>query len=154
VWQELPLPFTIESDRSLGPAIISDHDGHRFPDARFFPMFRAIDALEGTSGVAPVHWPAIDFITDRGNLRRLMRWATPTNKKQSWRIELQLAGKKSVLLSGWNDRTTMFTQPNFYGFSFERHTTRFVPGCEAGKPAHIRSVKYVRSISGYDSKCR
>jgi hypothetical protein len=62
-------------------------------------------------------------------------------KKQDWRIDLQLAGEKTVLLSRqWEHRPFATAS---YGLSFERAVTSDAPGCEDGAPGHIRVVSYV-----------
>lgn len=48
---------------------------HMGKESALLPLFRTVDMLvsEGTIENA-VDWPAVDFVTDRNNLRKLLRW--------------------------------------------------------------------------------
>lgn len=63
-------------------------------------------------------------------------------RKQSFRIDLQLAGEKTVLCNRWEAKTKMKTFGS-YGYSFEEAITRAAPGCETGVGGHHRIITYV-----------
>lgn len=94
-----------------------------------------------------VHWPSVDFVTDRSNLRKLLRWSE--NKSgDAFRIDTQLAGDKTVLMNRWEKRTREHGQSTSYGFNFEDATTAPVAGCEK-TTSHHRIVKYVSEEISY-----
>lgn len=113
------------------------------------PLFRAVDIVAKTKKDV-IDWPSVDFVTDRNNLRKLLRWITGTGgQKSEFRIDMQLAGKRTVLLNRWEQFTTRYAreESSGYGFSFERATTTPETGCEQGV-SHHRVLKYV-SYSGF-----
>lgn len=106
------------------------------------PLFKAIDAYSELAGATIVDWAGIDFVTDRNNLRKLLRWIGGGSGKGPFRIDAQLAGKGTVLLNCWNPRTRVWGAANSYGFSFEKASTTPVVGCE-NTSSHHRLVEYV-----------
>jgi hypothetical protein len=87
-------------------------------------------------------WSSVDFVADRNSLRKLVAWAN--NKSGCWRIDAQLAGIKTVLLSGCPPATKQTSgRSESYGFSFEKACTQPAPGCENGT-GHHRIITYVR----------
>jgi len=115
-----------------------------------FPLIRAVQDVESQSGAGEkdkFDWPSVDFITDRNGLRKLLRWinATPEadDPPRDFRIDIQLAGSKTVLMNRWEQITK--EQPGSrrsYGFNFEEATTVPASGCERGT-GHHRIVTYV-----------
>ncbi len=94
--------------------------------------------MKGTS----VDWPSVDFVVDRNNLRKLLRWINGARSRQgTFRMDMQLAGNRTVLLNRWEQSDRMYS-PGGYGFSFETATTTPVEGCELGV-CYDRIVKYV-----------
>lgn len=90
-------------------------------------------------------WSSVDFVTDRNGLRKLLRWivAVPGDPPRDFRIDMQLAGSKTVLMNRWEQFTK--EQPGTrrsYGFNFEEDMTVPSPGCESGT-GHHRIVAYV-----------
>jgi hypothetical protein len=89
-------------------------------------------------------WSTIDFVTDRNGLRKLLRWIGTPHPKE-FRIDTQLAGKRTVLLNRWEKRTRESLEGrkySTYGFSFEKASTKPAPNCEESTGYH-RIVKYV-----------
>ena len=105
------------------------------------PLFTAADVIHGKK--APVDWPTVDIITDRNGLRKLLRWLSPSvgREVRDFRIDVDLIGTKTIMLSRWEDR--MHNPPNArsYGFAFEAATTRPAPGCPPS--GHYRAITYV-----------
>jgi len=77
-------------------------------------------------------------------MRKLLRWinAIPGDPPKDFRIDMELAGSKTVLLNRWEQITK--EQPGTrrsYGFNFEEAMTVPGPGCERGT-GHHRIVTY------------
>lgn len=125
-----------------------DQNGHRMGPRTLLPLIRAVQDVESQSGTKEkdqFDWPSVDFITDRNGLRKLLKWANYASgdPPRDFRIDLQLAGSKTVLMNRWEQITK--EQPGTrrsYGFNFEEAMTTSVPGCERGTGYH-RIVTYV-----------
>lgn len=122
-----------------------------------FPLIRAVQDVEsqsGTKGKDAFDWSSVDFVTDRNGLRKLLRWinAPHGDPPRDFRIDMQLAGSKTVLLNRWEQITK--EQPGSrrsYGFNFEEAMTVPAPGCERGT-GHHRIVTYVRPLTAKDQR--
>ncbi|TFY73206.1 hypothetical protein EWM64_g10806 [Hericium alpestre] len=121
------LPFTLPLD--------VDED-QRMPSSALCLLMTAVDTVG-----KHLDWPTVDFITDRTNLRNLVKWiGGDTKQRNDFRIDMELVGDHTVLFdmshTGWNGggRTN-------YGHSFERGTTVPAPGCERSS-GHYRIIKY------------
>ena len=105
-----------------------------------------MDALAAdNTDASDLEWSELDFVTDRNNLRKLLRWlkGVPDGEElKDFRIDMQLAGKKTVLLNRWEKRTRETMPGNTFGFGFEKAATNAVNGC-AGSTGHHRIIKYV-----------
>ena len=114
------------------------------------PLVRAVDMNTDVQGAGAFNWSSVDIITDRNNLRKLVRWAS-SSSKQVFRIDTQLAGEGTVLFNRWNERDK--ARGGFsYGFNFEKSSTSPAKGCD-GTSSHHRIVKYVGFL--YDARhCR
>jgi hypothetical protein len=147
-WMDPQPPFKVPLDIDFrkGQPIINDRNRHHFPSAPLTPLFASADVLAADGTTEPVDWPEVDFVTDRNGLRKLLRWATSSEKLRDFRIDLQLAGNITVIMNRWEDRTVDYPHPFVYGLSFEHNTTKPAPGCE-GSDGHHRTVSYVRSSS-------
>lgn len=84
---------------------------------------------------------AMDIVTDRNNLRKLLGWAQGSPRE--FRIDLQRAGKGAVLFTRWQPTTRQSAPPAFAN-SF-RHAVTRAPG-ESSNEGYHRIVSYV-SIS-------
>ncbi|KAG5642419.1 hypothetical protein DXG03_002821 [Asterophora parasitica] len=92
-------------------------------------------------------WAAIDFVTDRNNLRKLLRWVG-NNADKDFRVDMQLAGK-TILLNRWENRYREQMPGMTFGFNFEKVSTRAAPGCESSTGHHriVRRTTSSRSTS-------
>lgn len=133
-WLNKPLPFSVTRDE--GQSYLSENEFH-VPGRAFVPMMRAVDIVEEKSGKDPFDWPSADFLTNRRCLRKLLRWIDG-RADRDFRIDTQLLGSRTVLLSQWEARTTEPSSGNF-GYTFERVACSSLPGCEKG---HTRIVSY------------
>lgn len=99
-------------------------------------------------------WSSVDFVTDRNGLRKLLKWidAAPGDPPRDFRIDLQLAGSKTVLMNRWEQITKEQPQTRrSYGFNFEESTTVPSPGCERGT-GHHRIITYVSLLTYHSAK--
>ncbi|OCH92808.1 hypothetical protein OBBRIDRAFT_790819 [Obba rivulosa] len=140
-WRNRTPPFSVPRDSG---ARFVDQNGYRMPRATLYPLFRAVDVVSEEEATGAIDWSSVDFVTDRNGLRKLLRWIQDSDgSAKEFRIDTQLAGKRTVLLNRWEKRTrenadlTKFT----FGISFERENTTPAPGCEGGT-GHHRIVNY------------
>ncbi|EMD39487.1 hypothetical protein CERSUDRAFT_149984 [Gelatoporia subvermispora B] len=140
-WRDRTPPFSVPRDS--GPRFV-DQNGYRMPQLPLLPLFRAVDVIAEEEATDTFDWSTVDFVTDRNSLRKLLRWIQNNDgSTKEFRIDTQLAGKRTVLLNRWEKRTrenadlSIFT----YGISFERENTTPAPGCE-GSSGHHRVVQY------------
>jgi hypothetical protein len=149
VWAEKPLPIEVAPDHGYN---FVDQNGHRMGHRPFFPLIRAVQDIESQSGTKDedkFDWSSVDFVTDRNGLRKLLRWvnAGHGDPPRDFRIDMQLAGSKTVLMNRWEQITK--EQPGTrrsYGFNFEEVMTVSSPGCERAT-GHHRIVTYVRALT-------
>lgn len=109
------------------------------------PLFVAADAIHDKE--APVDWAAVDVITDRNGLRKLLRWLSPSEGEEvrSFRIDVELVGSKTIVLNRWEPRNREPSGQGIFGFGFEAATSRAAPGCPIS--GHHRTITYVRCHS-------
>ncbi|KAK0448469.1 uncharacterized protein EV420DRAFT_1711802 [Desarmillaria tabescens] len=138
IWRNKPVPFTVPADSGYQ---FCDQNGYRLPSTPLLPILVAVDSVasESDPSSTTIDWPSIDFIIDRNGLRKLMGWVT--ERKQKFRIDLQLAGEKTVLCNRWEAKTRMKTFGG-YGYAFENAVTRPAPGCETDAGGHHRIITY------------
>ncbi|KAK0506822.1 hypothetical protein EDD18DRAFT_1343282 [Armillaria luteobubalina] len=138
IWRNKPTPFTVPEDSGYQ---FCDQNGYRLPNAPLLPVLVAVDSVASRSDIpsTKIEWPSVDFVIDRNGLRKLMGWIG--DRKQSFRIDLQLAGEKTVLCNRWEAKTKM-RKFGGYGHSFEEAITYVAPGCEAGTSGHHRIITY------------
>ncbi|KAK0448474.1 uncharacterized protein EV420DRAFT_1275698 [Desarmillaria tabescens] len=138
IWRNKPTPFTIRHDTGNH---FCDQNGYRLPSTPLLPILVAVDKMVVRSDVSPISidWPSVDYITDRNGLRKLLEWVS--GKKQSFRIDLQLAGKKTVLCNRWEPQSRLKVFDG-YGYNFEDAVTSAAPGCERSSGGHHRVITY------------
>ncbi|KAH9947479.1 hypothetical protein B0H21DRAFT_335611 [Amylocystis lapponica] len=140
-WTERETPYTVSPDKGIH---FPDEDGHRMPGMRYLPLFRAVDIVAEESG-DHIDWSAVDIVTDRNGLRKLLRWihlGPESTKLKEFRIDTQLAGRRTILFNRWEARTKERLSGG-YGFGFKRESTVPAQGCEESAMAsHHRIVKY------------
>lgn len=142
VWHDRRTPYTVPPDR----VTFMYEDAYRMPQYPNLARMRAIDIMTAEKGIQ-VDWPSVDFITDRNALRKLLKWAGDTSGKD-FRIDLELAGERTVFLNRWEAKTRnrLGPQEQSYGFAFEKASTHPAPDCQ-GTTGHHRISSYVRVSS-------
>ena len=131
------LPFTIPPDTGIS---FVDQNGYRIPRAILLPLITAVNK-RAEDLEDKFDWASVDFVTDRNGLRKLLRWVGGTEVRD-FRIDLQLAGQKTVLFNRWEKRTRETTSGRTFGISFEKASTEAAPGCR-DSTGHHRIVTYV-----------
>ena len=133
-WIDRSLPIQMKADKGTHYV---DQNTFKSPTSVLLPLFRSVDVLN-----KEVDWPAVDVVTDRNGLRKLLRWINGIDVK-GFRIDTELAGEQTVLFSRWEFRNRENLLGRTYGLHFEEAMTSVVPGCERST-SHHRIVKYVR----------
>ena len=80
VWCDREMPFRVEYDSGI--RMFHEDAYYMGNESTLIPLFRAVDALASDTScdfdvetsVDVVDWAAVDFVTDRNNLRKLLRW--------------------------------------------------------------------------------
>lgn len=125
-------------ERDSGREII-DINGSRLSTAPFAALISAVKHLEPTYELGE-----LDILTDRNSLRKLLRWVTGTADKD-FRIDLQLAGEKTVIFSRWEEKAVVdWFQHHGYGHNFEAAYAKWPGGPKL--IGHHRIVEYVSPI--------
>ncbi|EPQ54880.1 hypothetical protein GLOTRDRAFT_77669 [Gloeophyllum trabeum ATCC 11539] len=135
-WTDRPLPFMVQRDSGT---VFVDQNGFRVPRAVLLPLFKSVDMVTEETGRPDFDWSSVDFVTDRNGLRKILRWVNGTADK-TFRIDMQLVGKQTILLNRW-EATTKEPARGSFGFGFENATTEPAPGCERST-GHHRIVTY------------
>ncbi|KAF9005476.1 hypothetical protein BDQ17DRAFT_1423963 [Cyathus striatus] len=86
-----------------------------------------------------INWPEVDFVTDRNQLRMLLRWVA--DEDTEFRIDMQLAGAKTILLSRWEKRTRERFPGLTYALNFVQASTSPVSDCP-DSTGHHRILTY------------
>lgn len=139
LWTNKPLPISVALDHGYN---FVDQNGHRMGSSTLLPLIRTVQDIESQSDTKPqdkFDWSSVDFVTDRNGLRKLLRWivAGPRDPPRDFRIDLQLAGSKTVLMNRWEQFTKeQHGTRRSYGFNFEEVMTTPAPGCERGTGYH------------------
>jgi len=146
VWTGRDLPFVLQ-DKGYH---FLDQGGTRMSQYPMLPLFAATDAIHDKE--APVDWPAVDVITNRNGLRKLLRWLNPSRhqKMRDFRIDVELVGSKTIVLSRWDDGPRELPSGRNFGFAFEAAMCRAAPGCPISD--HHRVITYVRFHLHADGK--
>jgi hypothetical protein len=128
-----------------------DQNGYRMPKAPLVPLVAAVNKRSETSPDFYFDWSEVDFVTDRNALRKLLRWVRNEEGMKDFRIDLELAGEKTVLVNRWEAKTREVYNGRTYGYNFEKASTESAPGCHKGT-GHHRIASYVGSfyLPNYD----
>lgn len=131
--KELELPFQLELDSGES---FSDQNTNRLPLSPFEPMFRAIKVTQKQLGNDfKFSDENLDIITDRNNLRKLMRFITShgpnrdprPGSNREFRIDIQLAlNGRTLVLTRRDDKTVESPRFKSYGRNFEKAATEHV----------------------------
>ncbi|KAG6902422.1 hypothetical protein C0995_000348 [Termitomyces sp. Mi166 len=133
-WTNRAPPYQVHADDGVS---FKDQNGYRCPNSILLPLITAVNRANAQNE-EEFDWASIDFVTDRNNLRKLLRWINGT--ASDFRIDVQLAGK-TVLFNRWENRYQEQMSGRTYGFNFEKASTRAAPGCESST-GHHRIVRY------------
>jgi hypothetical protein len=113
------------------------------PKSVLLPLVAAVNKqMKGKNNPA-FDWSSVDIVTDRNGLRKLTRWVGGDAAIRDFRIDLQLAGEKTVLMNRWEKRNREMYSGKTFGFSFEKASTEPAPCCKEST-GHHRIVTYVR----------
>ncbi|KAK0201488.1 hypothetical protein DFS33DRAFT_990891 [Desarmillaria ectypa] len=140
-WQNKAVPYSVPADRGI---FFSDQNGFQMPSVILLPLMVAVETVAEDKKDPPFNWSSVDFVTDRNCLRKLLRWIGGGNNEKSmkeFRIDMQLAGKKTVLLNRWDKRYREQASGYTFGYNFETHTTKPASGCESST-GHHRIITY------------
>ncbi|KAI0693837.1 hypothetical protein C8T65DRAFT_585445 [Cerioporus squamosus] len=145
-WRNRAFPYRVPYDTGVR---FVDQNGFRMGGAScLLPLFRAVDIVSEENADTTIDWSAVDIVTDRNGLRKLMRWlqysgADSAEPLKEWRIDLQLGGEKTVLMHRWEKRQREVAAPpkSGCGHNFERESTTPAKGCERST-GHHRIVQY------------
>lgn len=111
------------------------------PQSTLLPLITAVNK-RAEDKEDKFDWASVDFVTDRNGLRKLLRWIGGESDLRDFRIDLQLAGEKTVLFNRWEIRTRERFTGRTFGFSFEKASTQVAPGCK-DSTSHHRIISYV-----------
>ncbi|KIM43046.1 hypothetical protein M413DRAFT_443856 [Hebeloma cylindrosporum] len=138
LWQNRAPPYTIPPDTGVH---FSDQNGYRMPQSVLLPLITAVNKQMEVKKKPPFDWSSVDFVTDRNGLRKLTRWVSGDISIRDFRIDLQMAGEKTVLMNRWEKRSREVFSGKTFGFSFEKASTEPAPGCKYST-GHHRIVTY------------
>ncbi|KAG2354836.1 hypothetical protein BDR07DRAFT_1474275 [Suillus spraguei] len=123
-----------------GPERVPADSGTRFVDQNAFymrqmspliPLFAAIDDMDPN-----FDYKQFDIITDRNNLRKLLRWASGSSDEKDFRIDVDVAGWTCLFtrLEAQNTETVQ----GFMGYAheYEKAATKLTRGCERATGHH------------------
>ncbi|KAI9433788.1 hypothetical protein BJY52DRAFT_1218590 [Lactarius psammicola] len=138
IWTGRAVPFTLQPDDG---SVYVDQNSRQLSQYPMLPLFTAADAIHDQEA-PPVDWPTVDVITDRNGLRKLLRWLNPSSGREvrDFRIDVQLVGTKTLVLSRWERPTHEMQTVRSYGHAFEAAMTRAAPDCPSS--GHQRAITY------------
>lgn len=129
IWSHRPTPFTLPPDSGYQAC---DSNAFRLPPYPLLPVFIAVDTFD-------FDWASADIIADCHGLLCLTAFANC--QRRNFRMDLQLAGSKTVLCTRWEPKVLMRANLGGYGRNFELMQTRPAPGCEHAA-SHHRVITY------------
>ena len=143
IWTGRDVPFTLQPDDGT---VYVDQNSAQLSQYPMLPLFAAADAIHGQEVASPVDWPTVDVITDRNGLRKLLRWLNPSPGRavRDFRIDVQLVGTKTLILSRRENLNCEVHTGRSYGHAFETTMTRAAPDCPSS--GHQRAITYVRFL--------
>ncbi|KAG1841793.1 hypothetical protein DFJ58DRAFT_807532 [Suillus subalutaceus] len=107
-----------------GPKRVPADSGTRFIDQNAFYMRKIFD------------YKQFDFITDRNNLRKLLRWASGSSDENDFRIDIDVAGSTCLFTRLEAQNTDTVQGFMGYGHEYEKAATRVTRGCERATGHH------------------
>ncbi|KAI9443010.1 hypothetical protein H4582DRAFT_1150430 [Lactarius indigo] len=139
IWTERVVPFTLEPDAS---SVYVDQNTAQLSQYPMLPLFTAADMIRDQDAAPPVDWPNVDVVTDRNGLRKLLRWLNPSPGRavRDFRIDVELVGTKTLVLSRWESPTPEVNSGRSFGHAFEAAMTCAAPDCPSSD--HQRVITY------------
>ena len=120
-----------------------DQTSARLPSAPLLPIYAAVQHVSG--GHDQNHHR---IITDRGNLKKLLSWASSKVGKP-FRIDLECNGHGGLVFRRWEAKTKEeFLSVRSYRQNFQVATCDPINGCEK-MLSHSRIITYVSRISSF-----
>lgn len=109
-----------------------DQNAVRNPVSPLEPLFRSLFALKPKYDVS-----AIDLVSDRSNIRKLLKFIT-TNTRDQFEIKVEVVGEKTLLFTRFEPRNESFSNGSEgYGHNFEDAVTKDAIG-----KSHHRIASY------------
>ncbi|TDL17770.1 hypothetical protein BD410DRAFT_729467 [Rickenella mellea] len=144
-WIEAPIPtiavpgspniWTDERIRRVpadsGFYIINQNSYRMGPNASpLAPLFAAVDEL------GEYDYASLDVVTDRNNLRQLLRWIAGTVDPEGFRIDIESSGKTCILTRRLEKNSEVIREFRGFGHEYEKAATTPAPGCENATGHH------------------
>ncbi|TFK74718.1 hypothetical protein BDN72DRAFT_832775, partial [Pluteus cervinus] len=138
VWNAKPFSYAVLPDTGV---VVETHDSCRLPDAPLLPLMVAVEELQESKHKA-FPWHTVDIMADRSNLRKLFRWIHGRGPNPTtFRIDLFLAGDRTILMKRWEKRDKELGNGFSYGMNFRSEATDLPLGCK-GSVGHQHIVRY------------
>jgi hypothetical protein len=142
IWRNSPLPHSVPADVQVfrgGPVYVDEGAGTKQAES-ILKMLTAVELCTPN-----FDWNQVDIVVERSSLRQLLRWVgSPASRKQDFRMDMHLAGEKTLVLTRWEQNIVYGPSPGSYGFSYQRHETAPAPDCGMSKfVGHERIITYV-----------
>jgi hypothetical protein len=154
IWKNTPFdkthPLTIRPDVEVfqGSEVFVDHGSGTKQAESLLAMLTAVELC-----TPDFDWNPSDIVSDRNSLRNLLRWVTSRRLPWNFRIDMHLAGEKTLVLTRWKRNIVQQPDGGSYGFSYERSETVPVPFCALSRAAgHDRIMAYVSIFTIYVQK--
>ena len=146
-WLNRSIPHQIPQC-DLGVRII-DQSGYQTTKGRIsalLPLVASVVHYRKRQNQTPYDWTSVDIVTGRAALRKLNRWASnkaPTrDSDNNFRLDFQLLGKKTLVLSRTPSNIAETHLLGTYRTGFQKAFTAPSAGCEKALE-HYRIVSYV-----------
>ena len=150
-WKNRSLPLQVPQP-DKGRRII-DQDGFRTSTSGIgylFPVIAAVNYNQRLIEAPPFDWSLVDIVADRAALRKLIRWVTNKlafkqkcrNSDKLFRLDLQLAGEKTILINRVPLKYAEEYLHHTYREGFGKEVTTPAAGCRNALDYH-RIVSYV-----------
>jgi hypothetical protein len=138
LWQNPRLPLRVPADS--GTVFVDQNAAHcdNLNTSTLTPLFLAVD-----KALPAFDYAALDLVSNRNNMRKLLRWAGGTMEK-AFRIDVELVGTKTMVFLRCEENTTETIAPGqFRGFgdTFKQAVTSTIVLNATG---HHRAITYVR----------
>ncbi|OAX36391.1 hypothetical protein K503DRAFT_721461 [Rhizopogon vinicolor AM-OR11-026] len=123
-----------------GPHRVPADTGMVFVDQNAFYMRQMSPLVPIFAAINDMHpsfdYKQFDFITDRNNLRKLLRWATGVSDERDFRIDIDVAGSTCLFTRVEGQNTEIVQGFRGYGHEYEKAATRTTRGCEKATGHH------------------